>query len=117
MNQLFSENRNTILAIVLSLVVLLGWQYFFIAPEQERQRAALEAQQQAAQLAPDAQNPQAPTPTPTTPGQANAPSAGAGATTGIATRDAALTASQRIVIDTPRLSGSINLTGDRKSVV
>ena len=33
-----ADNRNTILAIVLSLVVLLGWQYFVAQPQMERQR-------------------------------------------------------------------------------
>jgi YidC/Oxa1 family membrane protein insertase len=110
-NQLFSENRNTILAIVLSLIVLLGWQYFVAQPQMERQQAALKAQQEAAQLTPDAQNPQAPTPT--TPGQTNAPAASTDGTAAIVTRDAALSASKRVALDTSHLSGSINLTGAR----
>ena len=35
-----ADNRNTILAIVLSLIVLLGWQYFVAQPQIERQREA-----------------------------------------------------------------------------
>lgn len=42
-----SDNRNTILAVVLSGLVLLGWQYFFNIPQMEKQRAAQQAQQQA----------------------------------------------------------------------
>ncbi len=50
------QNRNTILAVILSGMVLLGWQYFFVAPQMEKQQAAQKAQQQAQQT----QQPQAP---------------------------------------------------------
>ena len=39
-----TDNRNTILAVILSGLVLIGWQYFFNIPQMEKQRAA---QQQA----------------------------------------------------------------------
>lgn len=108
-----SENRNTILAIVLSLVVLLGWQYFYAGPELEQQQAALQAQQEtqaAQQTAAGGVNPDAPVPTSPT-GTTAAPSASG--QQAFATRDQALAASSRITIDTPRLEGSINLTGGR----
>ena len=35
-----TDNRNTILAVILSGLVLLGWQYFFNIPQMEKQRAA-----------------------------------------------------------------------------
>ncbi len=109
---MFSENRNTILAIVLSLIVLLGWQYFVAQPQLDRQQAELKAQQEATQQAAGAQDPQAPVPN-TVPGQANAPAAPASAAATAATREAALDATTRVTIDTPRLSGSINLAGAR----
>ena len=110
-----AENRNTILAIVLSLIVLLGWQYFVAQPQLDRQREL--AQQQAAQ---SEQATADGTPAPQTPGAA--PAAGQGgasvpgstgpAATGL-TREQALEAGSRVAIDTPRVGGSINLVGGR----
>jgi YidC/Oxa1 family membrane protein insertase len=43
-----NDQKNTILAIVLSAIVLIGWQYFIGMPQMERQRQeALLKQQQA----------------------------------------------------------------------
>jgi len=75
-----TDNRNTILAVILSGLVLLGWQYFFNIPQMEKQRAAQLAQSQMTKPAQDAGNtaaPQtgnAPAPSATTPG-VNAPAA------------------------------------------
>ncbi|MDB5614670.1 MAG: yidC [Devosia sp.] len=100
------NNRNIILAIVLSMAVLFGWQFFVAGPQMQRaqQQAEIAAQQQAAA------NPGLATPG--TPGAAvaGAPVAATGTAT-FETRDAALAASQRVSIDTEDLSGSINLTG------
>ncbi|UES41239.1 membrane protein insertase YidC [Roseibium aggregatum] len=107
-----SENRNTILAIVLSLIVLLGWQYFVAAPQLERQQAELQAQQEAAQkAATGTTNPDAPQPTGSQGANTAAPAAGQQAA--FANRDTALAASQRVTIDTPSLEGSLNLKGGR----
>ncbi|WP_031269843.1 MULTISPECIES: membrane protein insertase YidC [unclassified Labrenzia] len=107
-----SENRNTILAIVLSLIVLLGWQYFVAAPQLERQQAELQAQQEAAQkAATGTTNPDAPQPTGSQGANTAAPAAGQQAA--FANRDTALAASQRVIIDTPSLEGSLNLKGGR----
>ena len=38
------ENRNTILAVILSGLVLIAWQYFYNIPQMEKQRAAQQAQ-------------------------------------------------------------------------
>ena len=102
-----ADNRNTFIAIALSLVILLGWQYFIVGPQMEQQRAEL-AQQEAAR---QAANPQAPAPAGTA-GSAAIPGA-AEAQPVAQTRDAALAASARVAIDTPRVSGSISLTGGR----
>ncbi len=91
-----SDQRNLLIAVVLSMVVVFGWQYLVGVPkmQQEQARQALSLQQQ--KTAPSAQ-----------PGAA--PIAGAGVP-----REAALAkSSQRASIDTPRLAGSINLTGGR----
>src|SRR6202453_1502102 len=110
-----TDNRNTILAVILSGLVLLGWQYFFNIPQMEKQRAAQLAQSEMVKPATDAGNttttPQtgaAPTPS------ANAPAANQPASTAaIVSRDAAIAAGPRVKIDTPRLSGSISLKGAR----
>ncbi|QCI65399.1 membrane protein insertase YidC [Phreatobacter stygius] len=111
------NNRNYILAIVLSILVLVGWQYFIGMPQMERQREA-QRQQQAQQ--PTATQP-APGTTPApgavpVPGGATAPAApGAVAPAAVVTqsREQVIAATPRIAIETPRLTGSINLVGAR----
>ena len=63
------EHKNTILAIVLSLIVVVGWQYFIGYPQMEKQRQeALLKQQQQVQVQPATPaNPATPA-TPATPG-------------------------------------------------
>jgi YidC/Oxa1 family membrane protein insertase len=107
------DNRNLIVAIALSLAILLGWQYFFAAPQAERQRQAAQ-QQQSTQVNPTAPNPppspsQAGGASPTVPG--TVPSTPAAPT--VQTREAALASSPRVAIDTPAIAGSINLRGGR----
>ena len=102
-----SDNRNVILAVVLSMLVLFGWQFFVAGPQLERaqQQAEIAAQQQQ-----DAQS--AALATPNTPGEAAQPAA-APTPQSFASRGEALAASQRVSIDTAALEGSINLTGAR----
>ena len=110
------NNRNMIIAIVLSVVVLFGWQFFVAGPQleqaQRRAEAELAAQQAAQTTAVTDQGLATPSGTTTTAGApaATAETAQAGS---FATRDAALAASPRVAIDTPALSGSISLTGAR----
>jgi YidC/Oxa1 family membrane protein insertase len=107
-----NDQKNTILAIVLSAIVLIGWQYFIGMPQMERQRQeALLKQQQAQQ----AQPPQA-APSPAAPaGAAPRPPGQADVTTPAEqkSREAALGASPRILIETPSVKGSIALKGGR----
>jgi YidC/Oxa1 family membrane protein insertase len=108
------NNRNLLLAIALSLVVLLGWQYFIVNPRVAQQQE-LQRQQQASQQVP--QQPAGPAVTPQS-GPAVAPGAGSPSTVptlpgGIQPREAVIAASPRIQIDTPRLGGSISLRGGR----
>jgi YidC/Oxa1 family membrane protein insertase len=107
-----NDQKNTILAIVLSAIVLIGWQYFIGMPQMERQRQeALLKQQQAQQ----AQPPQA-APSPAAPaGAALRPPGQADVTTPAEqkSREAALGASPRILIETPSVKGSIALKGGR----
>src|SRR6266699_2798751 len=113
-----SDNRNTILAVILSGLVLIGWQYFYNAPQMEKQRAAQQAQSELAKPAPQPGTTTAPATTPQT-GAAPAPSANAPATNQpasaapVVSRDTAIASASRIKIDTPRVSGSISLKGAR----
>ena len=107
------DNKNLIVAIALSLAVLLGWQYFFAAPEAERQRQAA-LQQQSTQVNPNAPNqPASPSQAggvaPTLPGTVP----GTPAAPVVVSREAALANTKRVTIDTPALAGSINLRGAR----
>ncbi len=95
-----SDNRNTIIAIVLSGLVLIAWQYFYNIPQMERDRAAQQAQSET-------------TKSQTEPAKnAAAPDHAAGESTAVS-RDVAIAAAPRIKIDTPRLSGSLSLKGAR----
>jgi YidC/Oxa1 family membrane protein insertase len=111
-----TDNRNTILAVILSGLVLLGWQYFFNIPQMEKQRAAQLAQQsQMTKPAQEAGSPPASgtAPAPSANPLANAPASNQPASSAPVSREAAIAATPRIRIDTPRLSGSISLKGAR----
>src|SRR5271169_5450117 len=108
------ENRNTILAVILSGIVLLAWQYFYNVPQMERQRAQSQIQAELAKQQP-ATNPTTPANAP----QANAPPApasnapAAAAAAPVVNRETAIAANPRVKIDTSSLSGSISLKGAR----
>src|SRR4030088_225370 len=108
-----TDNRNTILAVILSGLVLLGWQYFFNIPQMEKQRAAQQAQSELAKPAPQAAPGTTPQPgAASTPANAPAPNQPASAAA-VVDRNAAIASGPRVKIDTPRLSGSIALKGAR----
>jgi YidC/Oxa1 family membrane protein insertase len=109
------DNKNLLLAIALSVVVLIGWNYFYGMPQVQQQRQSQQSASGAQQPqpgqpaaipspAPKEGGPSAPAPG-TVPAPAAAPS--------VETREAALQRSPRIAIDTPSLTGSINLRGGR----
>src|ERR1700759_5574213 len=108
---MMSDNRNTILAVILSGLVLLGWQSFYNIPQMEKQRAAQQAQTQQAPTTTPAQNagnsatPQASTPAPST----NAPATAQAGSVAPVSRETAIAAGPRVKIESPRLSGSISL--------
>ena len=88
-----TDQKNTILAIVLSALVFIVWQYFFGLPIQEKQKQVVQQQQQTQQTQP----PATPSETrPQAPGQAPAT-----APTTEVSREAALAKSQRVRIATP----------------
>lgn len=108
------ENRNVILAIVLSLGILLGYDYFFVQPKRaiEAQRqAAISAQQTTPPSSPSSSSPAA------IPGSGGAHLPGAqpeapGTQTSASLAEV-LSKSPRITISSPRLHGSIALRGAR----
>jgi len=106
------NNRNTFVAIAMSVLILIGWQFFYMGPKVERERLAAQQEQIAAQ--------QAATPAQSTasdgssiPGASSVAGGVPGSPTvaPTASRDDVLATSSRITIETPSLSGSINLTG------
>jgi YidC/Oxa1 family membrane protein insertase len=117
------EHKNTILAIVLSLLVVVGWQILVGLPQMEKQREQAQLkQQEQSQPQPGAQPSTAqpgsntPSASPATPqGTApNVPGAAApSAQAGTASRESVIAASPRVAIDAPQLNGSINLKGGR----
>jgi YidC/Oxa1 family membrane protein insertase len=117
-----ADQRNTLLAIVLSVIVLIGWQYFFASPQLEKQKQ-IQKQQQTQTQSQGPQTPPATTtgpqaPTTTAPGPQTPAATPQAPTTPLppatATRDMVLANSgPRVKIETPKLRGSISLKGAR----
>ena len=119
-----SEHKNTILAIVLSLIVVVGWQYFIGYPQMEKQRrdALLKQQEQSAAAAargaaeqraaagPGAASRRA---QPGAPRCGAPPLPNAPAASGRRPARRVIAATPHVAIDTPRLNGSIDLKGAR----
>src|SRR5215471_5027539 len=105
------NSRNTIIAVILSGLVLIAWQYFYNVPQMEKQRAAQQAQTELQKSSPPA-TPATPSSPPPQPGAAPSPApATAAATPQVVSRETAIAATPRVKIDTPRLTGSISLKG------
>jgi YidC/Oxa1 family membrane protein insertase len=102
------DTKNLYLAIGLSILVIIGWNYFYAAPQLQKER------QTQAQLQQPSGAPQPGSPAAQPPASPNAPPQG-GVTNesaaSIMTRDAAIAASPRVPLDTRSLFGSINLKG------
>ncbi len=116
-----NDTRNTILAVVLSGLVLLVWQYFYVTPNDKRREQAAQTQVVTPPAQTGAATPAGNGSTPPAAANSGAPSApqAPGSVTPAQTaaaaqsREAALAASPRVKIDTPALSGSISLKGAR----
>jgi YidC/Oxa1 family membrane protein insertase len=109
-----ADNKNLLLAVVLSVVVLIGWQFFFGVPQMQRQQAQNQAPTSQSQSSGQSQSSQPPSGAaiPGAPGQLQ-PS-GESQQPGVQlTREAALKRSPRVMIDTPAILGSIALKGGR----
>ena len=109
------DNKNFILAMVLSLAVIVFWQLFFGQPalKQIQEQAATQQTVPGTVATGDTGIPQAPSVSgqeaQSIPGSASIP----GVVAPALPREAVLEKSPRIAINTPKLSGSINLTGAR----
>jgi YidC/Oxa1 family membrane protein insertase len=104
------NNRNFLLAILLSIGVLFAWQFFFVPkphPPAEKPPVQQSQQQQQTEQGPPRPGAQSETPA------AGGPTAPAAGATPTLTREEALAQSPRIAIDTPALKGSIALKGGR----
>jgi YidC/Oxa1 family membrane protein insertase len=94
-----NENRNLFLAIILSAIVLLGWEYFVAQPQMQAERARQAfVHKESAQSAAHQPAAQATT------------QAGAGS---LSRKDALAQSGPRVQIETPTLDGSLRLTGAR----
>src|SRR5262245_38771753 len=104
-----NDQKNTILAIVLSAIVLIAWQYFVGMPQMEKQRQEAVQKAEQAKQQQTQQQQQSPSGTPQLPGQGGAPTASQQLS-----REAAINASgPRIKIETPTVQGTIALKGAR----
>jgi YidC/Oxa1 family membrane protein insertase len=113
------NNRNFFITIALSVLILTLWQVFYMNPRIEAQREAarieaerVEAEKKAAAPATPGEGAALPAPAApgAVPGTAGVPGTDGGTT---ASREAAIATGPRVKIDTPRLFGSLNLTGAR----
>ena len=109
------NNRNFLITIALSVLIVVLWQVFYMNPRVDAQREAqrieqerVEAEKKKAQQ--PARQPADGTQAPMSGGTPAIPDTAA---TTAANREQAIATSQRIKIDTPSLGGSINLKGAR----
>jgi len=113
------NNQNVIIAIALSFLVIVGWQFLIVGPKMQAERQRQAAQQSQQTTTPDATPGAATSAGSPAPGAATPPPATAAApvpgavVAGAVARDQALAQSERVKIDTPSLKGSLNLTGGR----
>ena len=103
------DNRNLLLAIGLSVMVMVGWNYFYGQPKLDQQR---QVAQTTAQSSAPASGVLAP---PATPGSATGVPAATPSADGAPKlpRAQAIASTPRVTIDAPALSGSISLVGGR----
>ncbi|MCC0031436.1 MAG: membrane protein insertase YidC [Brucellaceae bacterium] len=112
------NSRNLFLTIALSILILTLWQVFYMQPrvDAQREQQRIEAERAAATET-QTQAPTGDAAAPTAAAQSDVPTPAADGTAAPAAPAAAApaseTATRRIAIDTPKLSGSINLTGAR----
>ncbi|MFM2278910.1 MAG: inner membrane protein oxaA [Pseudomonadota bacterium] len=100
------KNRNYYIAIVFSVLIVFIWQFFYMGPKMEAERQREAAQQAELAKTKKAEQPAADIAAAPVPGTD-------GAAVAVINRDQALAEVPRVTIDTPALTGSINLIGAR----
>ncbi len=106
------DQKNLLLAIGLSLAILLGWQYFYAAPKIEAERERIEAKRQAEEVI-QRRNAQGITDDATVTPDGASIAADPAQSTLTQSRDSLIVRTSRVPISSPKLAGSINLTGGR----
>src|SRR3954467_12888451 len=101
------DKKNLIITIILSALIMVGWQYFYEMPRLKQQQA-IQTQQAAQQKVEQQAAQSAPSGAPST-----APAGAGTAAPALKSREEALAQSPRAAIDTPRIHGSIALKGGR----
>ncbi|HHK73987.1 MAG TPA: membrane protein insertase YidC, partial [Rhizobiales bacterium] len=109
------ENKNFFLAIALSMIVLIGWQYLVGVPSVQKKQ---ERQQKVTQQATGKSQSKVPVPasgpqSPAAPGAAPAGPAAGKTPSQLLTREAALAKTKRVQIKSDTVQGSLSLTGGR----
>ena len=90
------ENKNVLLAVILSTAILIGWSFYFENPEEaQRKRAEMQGKTETQT---SIQKPEAPQPSKANPSKS-------------ISRNEALKESERVLIENKNLSGSISLRG------
>lgn len=90
------ENKNVLLAVILSTAILIGWSFYFENPEEaQRKRAEIQGKTETQT---SIQKPEAPQPSKVNPAKS-------------ISRNEALKESDRVLIENKNLSGSISLRG------
>ena len=109
------NQKNLLIAIVLSMAVLFAWQFFFAAPREQERQARLKQEQSLAKAKEQPPAPSTPGTSKTDPSQppGTAPVAAAQEGTILKRPEALALSKQRVGIETPSLKGSIALTGGR----
>jgi len=102
-----TDNRNLILAVVLSTLVFIGWEYFVIGPQmkaeqaRQAQQAELHKKEKPAEAAPNAAAPSTPN------------IAGSAAAKPQSRQEVLASSGPRVAISTPTVDGSLLLKGAR----
>jgi YidC/Oxa1 family membrane protein insertase len=111
------NSRNLFITIALSIVILTGWQFFYINPRIEAQRLAqqieLDRKKATGEVAAPNTAPAINGAVPTPAGADTVPGQSVPTVSAAVSREAAIAGQPRIIIDTPKLGGTINLQGAR----
>src|SRR3546814_18218556 len=113
------EQKNLVLAILLSVAILFGYQFFVEKPKMEREAALRQQHAAEEQVSPEAKRQDMGKPAEQKQATQDRPQLGADTTAALPppgaamSREAALTETPRVVLDSPPVRGPIQLGGSR----